>query len=93
MDFDPVARKEDFKNLTDPEFFKYAVEQKNAYDNDELTSVIKEEFEKLLWADLVIFQFPLWWFSVRPYLKVGLIKSLCLVAFMAENTTVMTKPD
>ena len=27
MDFDPVARK-DFKNLTDPEFFKYAVEQK-----------------------------------------------------------------
>ena len=44
MDFDPVARKEDFKNLTDPEFFKYAVEQ-NAYDNDELTSVIKEEFE------------------------------------------------
>ena len=28
MDFDPVARKEDFKNLTDPEFFKYAVEQK-----------------------------------------------------------------
>jgi NAD(P)H dehydrogenase (quinone) len=69
MDFDPVARKEDFKNLTDPEFFKYAVEQKNAYDNDELTSVIKEEFEKLLWADLVIFQFPLWWFSVPAILK------------------------
>lgn len=28
MDFDPVARKEDFKNLTDSEFFKYAIEQK-----------------------------------------------------------------
>lgn len=55
MNFDPVARKEDFENLTDPDFFKYAVEQKHAYDNDELTSVIKGEFEKLLWADLVIF--------------------------------------
>ena len=27
MDFDPVVKRR-FQNLTDPEFFKYAVEQK-----------------------------------------------------------------
>ena len=44
MDFDPVARKEDFKNL---KILNSSNTQsnKNAYDNDELTSVIKEEFE------------------------------------------------
>jgi NAD(P)H dehydrogenase (quinone) len=30
---------------------------------------IATEQAKLLWADAVIFQFPLWWFSMRAILK------------------------
>ncbi|AVQ34488.1 flavodoxin family protein [Staphylococcus muscae] len=69
MNFNPVAQKEDFTELSDKAFFKYAKEQQHSYQNDTLNPVIKEEFEKLLWADFVIFQFPLWWFSVPAILK------------------------
>ncbi|RTE72657.1 hypothetical protein BHE90_012921 [Fusarium euwallaceae] len=34
-----------------------------------LTDDVKEEQEKLKWADFVIFQFPLWWYSMPAILK------------------------
>ncbi len=36
---------------------------------DSFSQDIKVEQEKLLWADFVIFQFPLWWYSVPAILK------------------------
>lgn len=69
MNFNPVAQKDDFTELSDSEFFKYAKEQQNSYINNTLSPVVKTEFEKLLWADFIIFQFPLWWFSVPAILK------------------------
>ncbi|MCD8808079.1 NAD(P)H-dependent oxidoreductase [Mammaliicoccus sciuri] len=69
MNFNPVAQKDDFEELSDETFFKYAKEQKHNYLNDTLNPIIKSEFEKLLWADFIIFQFPLWWFSVPAILK------------------------
>ncbi|KRG11358.1 MULTISPECIES: NAD(P)H-dependent oxidoreductase [Staphylococcus] len=69
MDFNPVANKNDFTELSDNDFFKYAKEQKYAYENEKLNQTIKSEFEKLLWSDFIIFQFPLWWFSVPAILK------------------------
>lgn len=69
MSFDPVAKKEDFLELGDEQFFKYAKEQQHAYRNQTLNPVIQEEFDKLLWADFIIFQFPMWWFSVPAILK------------------------
>ncbi|MGZ0050317.1 NAD(P)H-dependent oxidoreductase [Brevibacillus gelatini] len=30
---------------------------------------IREEQERLLWVDFVIFQFPLWWYFVSYILK------------------------
>ncbi len=69
MHFDPVAGKNDFKRLSNPDFFKYAKEQQHALNNDLLADPIKEEYEKLLWADFVIFQFPIWWFSMPAILK------------------------
>lgn len=69
MNFDPVAKKDDFTELSDSNFFKYAKEQKSAYENNNLNQTVKTEFEKLLWADFIIFQFPLWWFSMPAILK------------------------
>jgi NAD(P)H dehydrogenase (quinone) len=40
-----------------------------AYDTGTLTADIAAEQEKLLWADAVIFQFPLWWYSMPAILK------------------------
>lgn len=35
----------------------------------EITPDIAKEIEKIKWADHIIFQFPLWWFSVPAILK------------------------
>ncbi|KAH8780107.1 flavoprotein-like protein [Diaporthe sp. PMI_573] len=36
---------------------------------DTLTDDVKREQEKLMWADTVILQFPLWWYSMPAILK------------------------
>jgi NAD(P)H dehydrogenase (quinone) len=40
-----------------------------AYETDALSADIAAEHAKLLWADTVIFQFPLWWYSMPAILK------------------------
>jgi NAD(P)H dehydrogenase (quinone) len=42
---------------------------KEAYKTGNLTDDVREEQKKLLWADAVIFQFPLWWFSMPAIMK------------------------
>ncbi|MFE1317368.1 NAD(P)H-dependent oxidoreductase [Kitasatospora phosalacinea] len=40
-----------------------------AFDAGELTADVRAEQEKLLWADTVILQFPLWWYTMPAILK------------------------
>jgi len=40
-----------------------------AFDTGTLTPDVRAEQEKLLWADTIIFQFPLWWYSMPAILK------------------------
>ncbi len=69
MKFNPVGGTTDFTDVNNKEFFKYQLEQVNAYKNNLFVDEVKLEMEKLLNADLVIFNFPLWWFSVPAILK------------------------
>jgi NAD(P)H dehydrogenase (quinone) len=69
MGFDPVARGSDFK-IYDPERpLDYFGEQKRAWPAQTLADDIMAEIEKLAWCDLLILQFPLYWFSVPAMLK------------------------
>lgn len=69
MNFKAIADQCDFKALSHPHYMKYQTEQLNAASNDLFTEDIKKEMEKLEWADVVIFNFPLWWFSLPAILK------------------------
>lgn len=69
MAFDPVGGKHDFLELNDDRFFKYQMEQVNAYQNDFFEATIRAEMEKLEWCDVLIFNFPLWWFGLPAILK------------------------
>ncbi|NKY85408.1 NAD(P)H-dependent oxidoreductase [Nocardia veterana] len=40
-----------------------------AFDAGALTADVRAEQDKLLWADTIIFQFPLWWYSMPAILK------------------------
>uniref|UniRef100_A0A8B9KWU7 NAD(P)H dehydrogenase, quinone 1 n=1 Tax=Astyanax mexicanus TaxID=7994 RepID=A0A8B9KWU7_ASTMX len=55
--------------VNDPEHFVYNDEACAAWKEGRLSDDIKEEHNKLLEADLVIFQFPMYWFSVPGIMK------------------------
>jgi putative NADPH-quinone reductase len=55
---------------------QYFQAQQVAYENGSLSSDIKRELEKIAWASHIIFQFPLWWFSVPAILKGWLDREL-----------------
>jgi NAD(P)H dehydrogenase (quinone) len=70
MGFDPVPRSTDFNQRIDPEVFKYQAEQVAAVKSEQgFAAEIQAEIDKLIRADLLILQFPLWWFSVPAILK------------------------
>jgi len=49
--------------------FRPSLDSKHAFQNGLQSADIAREQEKLLWADAVILQFPLWWFSMPAILK------------------------
>ena len=69
MGFKAVADIHDFTNVGDESAFDVQKEQARAYREGNLPEGVREEHEKLIWADAVIFQFPLWWNSVPAILK------------------------
>jgi NAD(P)H dehydrogenase (quinone) len=56
-------------NRADPDYLSIAHEQAHAHRNHAFALDIAAEQEKVLWADLIIFQFPMWWFGMPAILK------------------------
>lgn len=69
MEFNPVGDKHDFTAIQNSDFFKYQMEQVNAYQHNLFSPEIKTEMDKLEWCDILIFNFPLWWFGLPAILK------------------------
>ncbi|XP_013417651.1 ribosyldihydronicotinamide dehydrogenase [quinone] [Lingula anatina] len=70
QNFNPLCTRNDIKGeLLNPNHFKYCQETQNAYKNGTLSEDIVSEQEKLNRADLVIFQFPIYWMSFPAILK------------------------
>ncbi len=59
----------DFPALAPGARLKVAAASGDAFKADALTRDVKLEQEKLLWADVLILQFPLWWFTMPAILK------------------------
>lgn len=67
--FNPVGGKHDFTQLSDNVYYKYAGEQLHAQNHQLFVPELKTEMEALIAADLLIFNFPLWWFGMPAILK------------------------
>lgn len=66
--FNPVASFADFRpNVTHSS--QYFLAQQEAYQHHNLAPDITAEINKIQAAECIIFQFPLWWFSVPAILK------------------------
>ena len=59
----------DFPSLAPEKRLKVPAASGEAFVGDALTADVKAEQEKLLWADILILQFPLWWFTMPAILK------------------------
>ena len=69
MGFNPVASANDFKERRFPGHMQYDREQKYAVEHKTFSDDIAAEIDKVLWCDLLILQFPLWWYSVPAIMK------------------------
>jgi len=69
MNWNPVASAADFTTRANPDYLVYALEQREGVKGGQLAADIQAELDKLLWADLLILNFPLYWFSVPAMLK------------------------
>jgi NAD(P)H dehydrogenase (quinone) len=69
MNWNPVASAEDFSERENPDYLVYALEQRLGAKNKTLAADIQQELDKLLWADLLILNFPIYWFSAPAMLK------------------------
>jgi NAD(P)H dehydrogenase (quinone) len=69
MGWKAAADGADFLGPAAEERLRYIHASRRAFTGGTQTPDIASEQEKLLWSDAVIFQFPLWWFSMPAILK------------------------
>eukprot|EP01034_Spumella_vulgaris_P015677 gene15677-20033_t len=69
MGFNPVASEADFKARRFEGHLQYDREQKAAVAAGSFSDEIAAEIDKVQWCDLLILQFPLWWYSVPAIMK------------------------
>lgn len=69
MNFNPILSPADFGSRRNSHHLTYALEQRHNFEAGTLASDIVVEIEKVLAADLLVFTFPVFWFSVPAILK------------------------
>ncbi|WP_158684670.1 NAD(P)H-dependent oxidoreductase [Pseudoalteromonas sp. T1lg48] len=67
--FDPVAGHNDVINLPELGAFNLAKAQRWALEHQAFCADIYQEQEKLIVSDVLVMQFPLWWWSFPAVLK------------------------
>ncbi len=69
MGWDPVSDRRNFLTVRDPERLRQQAEEVYAAAHDGFAPEIQAEMDKLEWCDVLILQFPLWWFGLPAILK------------------------
>jgi NAD(P)H dehydrogenase (quinone) len=69
MRFDPVSSRRNFTTVKDPDYFKPQIEEAYATEMDGFSLDVETEIRKVEGCELMIWQFPLWWFGLPAVLK------------------------
>lgn len=67
--FEPVSGRANFTTVYHATYFKQQQEEVYASAHQGFAPDVAAELHKLAWCELMIWQFPLWWFSVPAVLK------------------------
>jgi NAD(P)H dehydrogenase (quinone) len=69
MAFNPVSDRRNFTTVKNPDYFKPQIEEMHATEVGGFAPDLEAEIRKVEWSDLMIWQFPLWWFGLPGMLK------------------------
>lgn len=69
MGWNPVASPADFGTRRNGDYLTYALEQRHNVEAGSIAPDIRAELDKLVDADLLILNFPVYWFSTPAILK------------------------
>jgi NAD(P)H dehydrogenase (quinone) len=69
MNFNPSSDRHNFLAMKDPSYFKPQVEEAHASETNGFAPELDAEMRKIEGCDLMILQFPLWWFGMPAMLK------------------------
>ncbi|MGZ5872684.1 MAG: NAD(P)H-dependent oxidoreductase [Bradyrhizobium sp.] len=69
MGFNPVSDRRNFVTVKDPERLRQQTEEAYAAEQNGFAPDIQAEMDKLFWCDVLVLQFPLWWFGLPAILK------------------------
>jgi putative NADPH-quinone reductase len=69
MRFDPVSDRRNFTSVKDATYFNQQVEEMHASAVGGFAADIEAEMQKLEWGELMLWQFPLWWFGLPAVFK------------------------
>lgn len=69
MQWKAVLDADDFRIARGEARFEPSLDSRRAFENGLQSPDIAREQEKLLWADALILQFPMWWFTMPAILK------------------------
>jgi len=67
--FDPVSGRHNFTSVRNPDYYKQQLEELHATEVGGFVPVIEAQIERLESCDLMVWQFPLWWFGLPAILK------------------------
>src|SRR5215813_3382483 len=69
MRFDPLSSRKNFTTVKDGNYFKPQLEEAYATEMNGFAPEIESELAKIEWCDLMLWQFPLWWFGLPAMFK------------------------
>ena len=69
LKFDPVSDRRNFTTVKNPDYFKQQIEEMHATEMGGFAPDVEAELRKMEACDLMIWQFPLWWFGLPGILK------------------------
>lgn len=69
MKFNPVSDRSNFTSVKDAGYFKQQIEEMHATEVGGFAPDVEAELRKMESCDLMIWQFPLWWFGLPAILK------------------------
>jgi len=67
--FEAVSDRRNFTTVQNTAYFKQQREELYATAHQGFAAEVEAELQKLAWCDVMIWQFPLWWFGVPAVLK------------------------